>query len=341
MLSSTLTDKINSLLIELEASEELFSGLRILSKAEANIDGLLASIATGGGSINVNSAATNTYNYFDSAKRLLSNIPSRAFFRALDRATNAISNFAQVGGSTKTTSIHLHLEQFSEKFETFLNKQTPVSAVPVLQGSTKLLIEIETFINTLSSIASQLKTPANLNEDEERFSISFPDEESLREIRDKLSALQAIFDLISNLIGHSETTDIRVLKLEYGSLLAELAVSRTILNIARPWISSLAQFFYRTKTIEGSLESTTTASKTAIKHLVDVRKLLQQQGINTKKMDAEIEEIGYEMAKNVNALVKNQIRLKLDEVEIAKTEPPLYLENDTRPMKQLPSPDGQ
>jgi hypothetical protein len=337
MLSLELTSNANSLLIEFEASEPLLAGLRLLSKTERDLDVHLHAIAAGGKGINT--AAGNTHSHFASARQALPQISSRSFFRALDRIALALGKYASSNANNAAIadSLHERLEEFSKNFEAYLSDQSGVRALPVLRSATPLLIELETLRRTLTSTVAQLTNHASLQEDEEVFSIFFPDDQSLDEIAAKLKALQAIFDLVGSLIESPIVETARVLRLEYGSFLAELAVSRSILKVARPWISGLAGFFYRTRTLEGSLDSTTTASKAAIKLALDVRQLLQKAGISTQKMDAELEEAGTAMAKNVAALIGNQIRFKVDGAEFHATRADLQLEN--RIAQQLPPPD--
>lgn len=337
MLSLELTNDANALLAEFGASEPLLSGLRLLSKTERELDVHLHGIAAGGQGIST--AAGNAHSHLASARQALPQISSRSFFRALDRIALAINNYASSNANNAAIadSLHERLEEFSKNFEAFLSDQSGVRALPVLRSATPLLVELETLRRTLTSTVAQLTNLASLEDDEEVFSIFFPDDQSLDEIAVKLKALQAIFDLVASLIESPVAETARILRLEYGSFLAELAVSRSILKIARPWITGLAGFFYRTRTLEGSLDSTTTASRAAIKQALDVRQLLQRAGIGTQKMDAELEEAGTAMAKNVAALIGNQIRFKVDGAEFHATRADLQLEN--RIMQQLPPPD--
>lgn len=339
MLSLEITNNANALLVDFEESEPLLSGLRLLSKTEKDLDVHLHAIAAGGHGLNT--AAGNAYNHLASARQVLPQIPSRAFFRALDRIASAIRKYASSNSNNAATvdSIYERLEEFSRNFEAFLNDQSGVKAVPVLRSATPLLVELETLRRTLASTVAQLTNSALLQGDEEVFSILFPDDQSLDEIAVKLKSLQEIFDLVARLIKHPAVDSARILRLEYGSFLAELAVSKSILKIARPWITGLAGFFYRTRTLEGSLDSTTTASKAAIKQALDVRQLLQKAGINTEEMDNALEEAGIAMAKNVAALIGNQIRFKVDDVEFHATRADLQLAN--RIAQQLPPPDAK
>lgn len=337
MLSLELTNDANALLAEFEASESLLAGLSLLSKTERDLDSHLHAIAAGGQGINA--AAVNAHSHLASARQALPQISSRSFFRALDRIALALSKYASsnTNNATIAGSLHERLEEFSKKFEDFLSDQSGVSALPVLRSATPLLIELEALRRTLKGTVALLTNLASLRDDEEVFSIFFPEDQSLDEIAAKLKALKAIFDLVGSLIKSPAMETARVLRLEYGSFLAELAVSRSILKIARPWISALAGFFYRTRTLEGSLDSTTAASKAAIKQALDVRQLLQKAGISTQNMDAELEEAGTAMAKNVAALIGNQIRFKVDGAEFHAPRADLQLESRITP--QLPPPD--
>ena len=296
----------------------------------------LHAIATGGQGLNT--AAGNTHAHFASARQAIPQISSRSFFRALDRAVAAVGKYASLNNkySEITASIHEHLEDFSINYEAFISDQSAVRALPVLRSATPLLIELETMRRVLTSTVALITNFGTLSEEEEIFSIFFPDEQTMDEIAAKLNALQAIFNLVASLTNSQHTSTVRLLRLEYGSFLAELAVSRAILKIARPWISGLAGFFYRTRTVEGNLDAGTTASRVAIKQALDVRQLFQKAGIDTTDMDAQLEEAGTAMARNVATLIGNQVRFTVDGEDFHATRANLQLES--RIVQQLLPP---
>ena len=336
MLSLELTDQARTLLSEFDASEPLFSALRLFANSESDLLGHLHGIAAGGqAAIN---AATTMHSHLASARQWLPQISSRSFFKALERTAEAIGKYSSSndGNAATAASIQERLEQFSKEYEAFLNDQSSASAVPVLRTASGLLVELETLRRTLKSTVAQLASLGTLRENEDVFSIIFPDEHELAEVAAKLNALQEIFVLVGTLIGARDAGTARILKLEYGSFLAELAVVRSILNIARPWITGLAAFYYRTQTVEGRLDSTSISSKAAIKQAFEVRQLLQKAGINTENMDAELALAGTAMAKNVAALIGKQIRFKVNgtEFSVAKAE----LQFETRNVPQLSPP---
>jgi hypothetical protein len=337
MLSLDLINNASALLNEFDAAEPLFSGLHLLSKTERDLDVHLNAMAAGGQGINT--AAVNAHNHLAAARKVLPQISSRFFFRALDQSAAAISHYASYNAENSqiVESLHERLEDFSKHFEAFLSDQSGVRALPVLRGATPLLVELKVLRRTLTGIVAQLTNDTTLVDDEEVFSIVFPDEQSLDEIAAKLVALKAIFDLVASLINAPTNENVRVLRLEYGSFWAELAVTRAILKVARPWINALAGFFYRTRTVEGSLSSTTTASRDAIKQVLDVRQLLQKAGLDTQRVDAELEEAGAAMAANVAALIGKQIRFKIDGTDFQATRADLNLESRIVPRLSPPS----
>lgn len=336
MLPTDFVARANKFLRELETAEPLFAALRLLDEQERGLAAHWVAVATGGNALN--QAAGNAHNHFASARRVLPQISSRKLFNAIDRVVSASQSFGagSADGGQFIAPLLADIDQFSSLFESFLSEQSGVNAVPLLPCASSLLNQLETVRRALSFAAKQLEGAIVLADDEEAITLYFPGEQSLAELGERIVALHEVFAIVARLLGVESAA--RVLRLQYGSLLAELAVAKSVLNVARPWISGLVSFLYRTRTVEGSLSSGTAASKDAIKQAVDIRQLLKKAGLDTSKMDAEIEQAGAAMAKNVALLVGNQLRFRVDEQDFTVQAPTLI---ESRRVERLPPPTNE
>lgn len=336
MLSLDLATDIRRLLVELDASEPLFAALSRFVDTEQQMSPYLEQIAKGGQELN--SAAGGLHGHLANARQVLPQLPSRKLYKAIERSIGALSTYAGRHPEARrlATDLGAKLEEFSSLYESYLSDQSGKSALPVLRVSAALLPRIEAARVALEELLVQLVPPDDLQVDEDVLAVYFPGTQGLADLAVKLRAIANIFELIADLVD--SPTAARVLHIESGSLLIKLAIAKLVASIARPWISSLAGYFYRTRTMEGRLSASPVQAKEAIKHTLDVRQLLRKAGIDTKNMDEKIERAAVAMAENVAVLVQNQTRFTVDDAEFDSTTfVPPYLEFEP-PRQQLPAP---
>ena len=172
MLTLELTNDASALLAAFDGAEPLFSGLRLLSRAEQNLDVALTEITTGK---MTNDAAERIQFLFATVRNALPEISHRSFFRSLDQTAVAIDKYASsnVDNALIVASLNERLEEYSLNFEAFLSDQSAVRALPVVREGTHLLVQLLTLRRTLTGVVAQLTNAATLLEDEEVFSIFF------------------------------------------------------------------------------------------------------------------------------------------------------------------------
>ena len=313
MLSADLASSIKTLLAELDASEQLVTGLNRFSELETQITPYIDAIAKGG---DVNSPASGLHNFLSAARKVLPQLPSRTLYKSVECVTDALKKFSELNpeGHSSAVGLAKHLDEFSALYEAYLAQQTGPLALPVLRIAPIVLKQLDTVKATLRDVLRNLEPPEDLSDDEELFEIYFPGHHELAELSAKLRAIADILETVAGLGPSSGPAPIpRVLHIESGSLLVKLAIAKWIAGIVRPWISALAGYFYRNGTVEGSLATSPAAAKAAIKQTLDVRQLLNKAGIDTSDMDRKLEEAATAMAENVAILVRNQIRITFDD----------------------------
>lgn len=261
------------------------------------------------------SAAGALHSHLVNARQVLPQLPSRTLYRALERTIAALTSYSKSKPEERSSALHLaeRLEEFSSLYESYLSTQTGTAALQILRLAPDVLRQLDTARATLVEILAGIEPPQNLSDEEELFAIYFPGSQSLEDLAQKLRAIAKILQIIANLGEPTHPAQApRVLHIESGSLLVKLAIAKWVASVARPWISALTGYYYRTRTTEGSLAASPVAAKTAIKHVLDVRQLLNRAGIETPDMDRKLEEAAAAMAENVAVLVQNQVRIKFD-----------------------------
>jgi hypothetical protein len=333
MLPSDLATHASNLLLELEAAEPLVAALTRFAEAEEQVVQFLDRAAAGGQEATAVGGQLNAL--LANARQVLPQLPSRGVYKAIDRAVEALRTYASYAPDVRAEATKLveQLEKFTEVYEAYLGDQSAKRAVPVLRLAPAVLTEFLTFRTTLDGIRREVSTSMLLANDEEIFSVFFPGEQSLEDVAQRLQALSEIFNLVGALVLPEHTPPYaRVLRIEFGSLLVELAIVRVVAKIAGPWVKAVASFLYRQWTVEGAIGAAPSAAKAAIKDAVDVRKLLQKEGINTSGMDAQISIAAEQMGEHVAHLIRNQHRFKVGQEDfdanrsgpasIAYSEPP-------------------
>jgi hypothetical protein len=345
MLPSDLATQASHLLLELEAAEPLVAALTRFAEAEEQMVQFLDRAAAGGQE--ATAVGAQLHGLLASARQVLPQLPSRGVYKAIDRAVEALRTFARYAPDVRTEATKLveRLEQFTEVYEAYLGDQSAKRALPVLRMAPPVLTEFLTFRTTLAGIRREVSTSMLLADDEEIFSVFFPGDQSLEDAAHRLQALSEIFSIVGALVLPKHPPPYaRVLRIEFGSMLVDLAIVRSVAKIAGPWVKTIAGFLYRNWTIEGAIGTAPASAKAAIKDAVDVRKLLQKEGINTSGMDAQISIAAEQMGVHVAHLIRNQHRFKVGEEDFdagRSVAPSLEYSEPTKlppPPKALPPP---
>lgn len=348
MLSVRVQEDIDQLLQHMGEAEPLFDGLRKLREKELDCVQCLKRIVGGGQELQ--SGANELHSYYASAQVVLPSIQVRQFFPALRQVSSALEIYAAKHGAASghLPALMQQLEEFGEAFDKYLTSHSGAHALPVLRAAPLLLAELESVRANLGSVASQLRYEIQLADDEDTFVIEFSGEHTLRDIIEDLAVLLQILDKIQSLADTVDQRPVRVAKIESGSFWAALVSLRWVVAVAKPLMTQVFGYFYRTRTAEGLLRSVPADEKAAIKHVLDVRKLLKASGIETSRMDAELEDAGYEMAMNVRRLIQRRAKVTVDGHEFSEAserpqrieyaQPP-SLPNELKPA--LPPPTGK
>lgn len=341
MLSAELAAQVSALLESFEEAPALFEGLKLIQSIDQQSERPMLRIASGGNELNP--GANELHTVFVQARSLLLQMSPRAFFKAIDSVGAALDQFldGHTGPKGGLRQLRLQLDEFAAAFEKFSTNQTGKHALPVLRLGPRLLAEFEILLASNSTLLEKLRSGLEIDESEERITFYFSGDFSLEEIARKLGALNQIIETVASLVqGDAMGPSSRVLKLESGSLLFDLAVLKTVSSILKPFLSAVATFVYRNYTAEGRIRSIPPDAKAAIKSAMDVRAMLQKGGIDTTGMDNQLEAAGAVMAESVVMLLKNQAGFKMGDQDFRAPRSNLRLDRDAVPL-ELPSPRNE
>ncbi|MBB4223959.1 hypothetical protein [Variovorax guangxiensis] len=321
MLSAELAADIKSLLEGFQEANTLFEGLKLIQATEQQMEAPMRRMAVGGNE--ANAGANDIHALLAHARGVLPKMPPRAFFKAIDAAGATLGRFlaAHSDPTGRLFQLRENLDEFALAFETFSTDQTGKNALPVLRLGARLLIVFETVTASYAGMLQELESGLETREDEESISFCFSGDFSLDEMAKKLAALNQIIEAIASLVlGDATRPSSRVLKLESGSLGLDLAVLKSVSSILKPYLSAVVGYFYRNHIPEGRIRSVPSDAKAAIKSAIDVRVMLQKAGIDTTRMDDQLEIAGMVMAESVVMLLKDQVGFKMGGSGVSSTE---------------------
>lgn len=225
MLSVQLCRDLDDLLTELDGARPLLDGLLEIWVKSKDIWPMLESISKGGQQLN--QAASSLHTYLVSAHGVLKPIPSRAFYKAIERVVEAIDLYVSRDRDKREhlTELRNNLEGFVVLFEKFLSSHAAIDALPVLQNAPLLLIGLRTLRETVASTRRQLSYEIQREPDEDTLVIQLGSHNNtLEAVIEELTALLSIFRTIQSLSpdGLLPPRPVRIAKLESGSLFVEL-----------------------------------------------------------------------------------------------------------------------
>lgn len=112
---------------------------------------------------------------------------------------------------------------------------------------------------------------------------------------------------------------IRILKIESGSLLASILGHSEVVNLLTKFIGSAATYIYGNYTDNGKLNSIPRKVET-IDSVLKLRDNLKNSGIAIDDMDENISKAAVAVAKDLNALISGEAKIKLNDRVISVGE---------------------
>lgn len=314
-----------------------------LSKSAAQANEFTYSLIAatrGGNKENILSSASKLNHQLVSSRNLLLGISQRKFFAALDGFENALIELS--------TGTHLHnwvrrelitrIEKVSSYYDNFIHDRAPDSAFQLLTSANQLKEKIDALEDILSAAKETLQKEEFHEEFESNLDLQLPGHLTLGDFGERLSALQSIYSELCMLLNIPEASiPVRIAKIESGSLWANLFGESRVIGLIVTFIENATEWTYRNYTKEGKLTDLPRKVET-IESILDLRKKLNEMGLDTKDMDENIKKASVALSEHLSTLIKDQPSVRVNDVMISLPEEAQKALMQTGSVQRLESP---
>lgn len=161
-------------------------------------------------------------------------------------------------------------------------------------------------LNVESSVALEKK-----NETEE-LSLVLSSQMNLSEFASKLHSIELIYNELCSLMNVSTAEfPIQIIKIESGSLWANVLGNATVIGVVTSIITTWATFAYENYTTDGEISAMPKKAE-AIASLLDLSNKLKDQGIEVDDLNDNINKSSVALAKRLNTLISNQAEITIN-----------------------------
>lgn len=144
------------------------------------------------------------------------------------------------------------------------------------------------------------------SEGHSQLDLSFPFVSQIREISDKLCALESLYSETAVLLGVSPAEyPLRVSRVESGSLWVRVFGESRVVTLLIKLIDSTLAFFYRSYTNEGQITRLNKSSD-AVRLMLKLSAELKSEGIDVEEFEDEIKKASVQLGKELNRLLAGE-----------------------------------
>jgi len=196
------------------------------------------------------------------------------------------------------------------------------------------LESIESFINSLSNNYEIIEQDGVKLLELQLLDIEY----NVGEFADILKNLDNAYSNISRLSSNIKITNLKVVKVESGSLLSKILGDQNIIEVMSIVLKRVIDFVHYTWTKEGKLELNSKIMQD-ISNDADIIKKLEEMGINTNEAKQNISETLNAATKDLFNIVSNAPKVKLDNKIFSIAEPTRFIEYKTKYLDTSASED--
>lgn len=322
MLSKRVRDDARLLLDAIDATGPLQDILGVFATAQQDADDQLLKIADGRQDRR-NEAINSIHGAYASATRHLSGRSMRAVFRASEQLIGALGNF---GGSVAAEEIAEQVRRFDEMLDQFSTTHAIHDGARVMRMAERLLSRLTAMRQDLRQFADQLD-PEVIAPGEDVAVIELFGEYTLREIAEKLMAMDDICDLITEVVEpYDIPTDFRLRKIETGSLSIEVMAQRLGIIALKRVLKGGVDYWYRNHTREGQLRFGVKDSSAALRDAVKLRNALAKEGVKVDGIDEALARQTERLVNRIGKLAGRADEVRLDDQVHGQIETALAVE---------------
>lgn len=187
-------------------------------------------------------------------------------------------------------------------------------------SASMLKASLEHYLLLINVISQQLEQGAEQDSSLKEISLFFEYSYTLKEVLVKLEAIQSLYSNLCHLMDVSEDDfPLKINMVETGSLLIKLLGESKIIELLLSLIKDYAGVFYKNNTQQGKIESIPRKLET-IESAVKLKKILEENGIDTSKMSKNIEECAYTVTEQLSVLLAGERIVRVNGEVISTTE---------------------
>jgi len=270
-------------------------------------------------------------------------IKSRIFFYEMELLEDILEKVTLesfIHKSNDASQLKNELDDFSKKYEYFLESHTNPDVFILVQSAEKFKSHIDTFVYMLEFYLQITRTALEKPNDEwEYLSIVLSSSMTVNEFRIKLEAMEKIYSELIELTNLSLIDyPLKIVKIESGSLFAKVMGNKKVIGLMVNFISSSIAYLYRNYTSEGQLTELPRKYK-AIEEAINFSKSMEKAGYNTEGIDEQIQKSAVEVSKQLTELISNESEIVMNDEIYLGTEQDKKLIENKKP-KALKSPEN-
>ena len=286
--------------------------MELLSKTEeyrSNIKKTVDEVVGGENQEHVSHIAGLRGNLINAFAHNLKRVRPRAVFAELDALVdelNAFRGLLQEPAADALDNLVKEIGEFSRLYEEFNGEPALRQTFNLIDAGDRLLRSVRSFTG-LSLLLRNTLRPVEYNLDgHQEFSLLLSATTTYGDLLTKLTALNAIYSELCNLIGVSASEyPLLVSKIESGSLWIKVFGESRVITLLTKLTEAGAAYMYRRYTTEGKV----TAIPKQVESVESVLRLaerLESMGIDTSDMKENLQKSGNAISANLNKLLRGE-----------------------------------
>jgi hypothetical protein len=229
--------------------------------------------------------------------------------RAVSLAANDFAK--EVGGEIGNL-----LSRFSGAYEQYLKSYSPETTLTLVNTGNDLYLAMDSLRMTAVLARDALLPVSSATEEESELDLSFYSVPTFEEFVTKLAALSSIYQKLCEVMKISTANyPLRIAKIETGTWVARLIGSIPVIAAMTHLIKGTAIYLYRNYTTEGKISMLPRKAEAA-EAILNLKKLLDQENIDTSGMDENIRNATALLTQDLNTLFGGESRVGINAVEI-------------------------
>jgi hypothetical protein len=199
-----------------------------------------------------------------------------------------------------------HIAETYDNYDKFISTYSVRDLISLSISARRLSQALRVFESTTELTKQSLTNFPYYDKSNSELSLLLGSRSSLRNTLAKLSALQTIYDELCRLLSISTSEhQLRIVKVESGSLLAWVFGEAKVTTLMASLIESGVGYLHRNFTREGKVQAIPKNAE-AINSLLDLSKRLESCGIDTSTLNQNIQQSSVIIAKELNRLLLDE-----------------------------------